>query len=210
MKRLVLPRVLVACSLCAAVFSTGLSALAQDSAATTAAPATPPATLPYGVEDVLKLSRAQVGDDTIINFVQNSGTVYNLGANDIVYLRKEGVSDRVIKAMLDQKKKFVDAAPAPTTPPQTAAAPPASPAEQPAPATTQPAPVYVQPPATPPASSVYVVPSPDYAYYGYYRPYPYYYYPGYYGPSISLGFRFGGSYGYHGYHHWGGGWGHHR
>lgn len=205
MKRLVLPQVLAACSICTAILFSSVSALAADPATATAS-ATAPAKLPYGVEDVLKLSRAQVGDDTIVNFVQNSGTVYNLSANDVVYLRSEGVSDRVINAMLEQKKKFVDAAGSNTVPPQSATAPP-PPADQPAPPATQPAPVYVQPPATPPASSVYVVPYPDatYAYYGYYRPYPYYYYPGYYGPSISLGFRFGGGYG----HHYGGGWGHH-
>lgn len=196
-----------------AVVASPLGVCAADSQTASApAAATTPAKLPYGAEDVLKLSRAQVNDDVIVNYVQNSGTVYNLGADDLVYLRKEGVSDRVINAMLDQRKRIIDSAgqqaqaqqavpaqqPA-TTPPAAVPAPGNS--EQQA-STQQPAPVYVQPPLNPPASSVYVVPYPSVpsAYYGYYA--PYYGYWG--GPSISLGFRFGGGHywgGYHGYHH---------
>ena len=37
-----------------------------------------PVKLPYGVEDVLKLSRAQVSEDVTLNFIRNSGTIYNL------------------------------------------------------------------------------------------------------------------------------------
>src|SRR5215471_5789507 len=50
--------------------------------------------LPYGVEEVLKLSRANISDDITINYIQSSGTIYNLTAQDIVYLRNQGVSDR--------------------------------------------------------------------------------------------------------------------
>jgi hypothetical protein len=161
--------------------------------------------IPYGVEDVLRLARAKVAEETIVSFIQNSGTVYNLQANDIVYLRNEGVSDRVISAMLEQKRKFIEQSE------QNAGAPVSSspPAQQPA--ATQPAPVYVQPPVQTAPSSVYVIPYPAapsayYGYYGYYRPYPYYYpyYGGYWGPSISLGFGFGGGYHGHGFSHWGG------
>ncbi|HEY5914006.1 MAG TPA: hypothetical protein VJA21_25740, partial [Verrucomicrobiae bacterium] len=73
-----------------------------------------------------------------------------------------------------------------------------------------PAPVYVQPEPEPPPSTVYVIPYPaaTSAYYGYYAPYYGGYYGGYYapycGPTISLGFRFGGF----GYHH--GFYGHRR
>src|SRR5438128_4692372 len=64
--------------------------------------------LPYGVDDVLKLSRAKVNEDIIQSYIQNSGTIYNLGPNDIVYLRDQGVSDRVLNAMLDQRKKALE------------------------------------------------------------------------------------------------------
>ena len=87
-----------------------LNATAQTPAPTTSPASTPaaadsaPVKLPYGVEDVLKLSRAQVSEDVTLNFIHNSGTIYNLSPNDIVYLRNQGVSDRVINTMLDQRK----------------------------------------------------------------------------------------------------------
>ena len=196
-------------------------------AVTPAPTASAPATLPYGVEDVLKLSRAQVSEDVTLNFIHNSGTIYNLSPKDIVYLRNEGVSDRVINAMMDQRKNVPTeaaaqsaaatppaAAPAPIAPDANAATAP--PVPQYAPTYAQAAPVYVQPDATPaPASTVYVIPysSSGYAYPNYY---PYYYggYPCYYGPSVVVGFGYyGGRYhhgyygGYHGGYHGGGHYG---
>jgi|ERR1051325_5025111 hypothetical protein len=186
---------------------------------TPAATGDSPAKLPYGVSDVVKLSRAQVSEDVILTYVQNSGTVYNLGPQEIVYLHEQGVSDRVINTMQDQRKKAAEAAP--QTAPATVAAPQtyadtatvaAAPAYyQPAPVCVQPAPVYV------PASTLYVIPYYGSGYYvssGCYRPYyggycgsyrPYYgsYYGGCYRPSVavSVGFGFGG-HGYgHGFHH---------
>lgn len=162
--------------------------------------------LPYGVEDILKLTRAQVSEDVIVNFIGNSGTIYNLSPNDIVYLRHEGVSDRVINAMLEKHKKALDAAQNQTAP--APATPAAQPQDTAATAPPNPAPVYVQQPAQPAPSTVYVVPYPaaNAAYYGYYPYYGYYgpYYAPYYGPSISLGFRFGGGWGgyWGGGHHW--------
>ena len=188
--------------------STSTSSVAESSSSTAAK-------LPYGVEDVLKLTRAQISEDIVLNYIQNSGTVYNLSPTDIVYLRNQGVPDRVINAMLDQRKKVPEAAAA--TAVQAPAGPSvagndANPAA--APADTQPAPVYVQPPAAEPAaapSTVYVIPYPaaSSAYYSYYTPsygYGYYggYYPGYYyRPGISFGFSFGG--GHFGGRHFGGG-----
>ena len=195
---------------------TSVPAPAQP-AVTTSAPAT--VTLPYGVDDVLKLSRAQVSEDVIVNYVQNSGIAYNLGPKDLVYLKEQAVSDRVVNAMLDERKRVIaEAAAAAQTPP-------------PAPAQTSEtistasyAPTYTQPQTEVQAapSTVYVIPSqPAYAYY----PTPYYGYyggyyggPYYYGPSIAVGFAFGGhsSSCWHGsWHgsswHGGGGWhgGHH-
>ncbi len=190
------------------------AAVTTQAPASTAAPtatAEAPAEikLPYGVEDVLKLSRAQVNEEVIVTYVQTSGTIYNLGSKDIVYLHNQGVSDRVITSMLGQRKKTMESTaqqPAPTAPNQ-----PAYQDNGTAVATTAPlTPTYAQP-----ASSVYVMPYPatSYAYYGYpyyyssYYPryyyggcygYPYYggYYGGYrgcyYGPSVGFSFNFGG------------------
>lgn len=177
------------------------SAAATDSA---------PVKLPYGVEDVLKLSRAQVSEDVTLNFIRNSGTIYNLAPTDIVYLRNEGVSDRVINTMLDQRKN-VPAEVAATA--QTPAYPDAG-AVAAAQATAQYTPVYVQPRTDyVPASTLYVIPysSERYVYpSGYpYSCYPYSYYGGYYGyggPSVvfSIGHNGGGRYGgYYGGHYGG-------
>jgi hypothetical protein len=177
-----------------------------------------PAKLPYGVADVLKLSRAQVSEQVIATYIQNSGTAYNLNPNEIVYLRDQGVSERVINIMLEQRKRMIESLP------QT----PSAPAQQPTPAYANTAPAapesYAQQ-AYAPASTVHVIPYPaaSYAYYnsyphyypyyssGYYYPYyssycrPYYggYYGGYYGyrPGLSLSFAFGGyGHGGHGHH----------
>src|ERR1041385_2998147 len=98
--------------------------------------------LPYGVDDVLKLSRARISEDVTLNYIQNSGTIYSLSAQDLIYLKNEGVSDKVLNAMQDQRKRAVEpafaASPAPavqvyTAP--TAAAP-----------VYAPQPIYVQEP----------------------------------------------------------------
>ena len=208
-----------------------LSAAAQSAAP---APSVPPTTtpaeaapvkLPYGVEDVLKLSRAQVSEDVTLNYIRNSGTIYQLAPGDIVYLRSEGVSDCVINTMLDQRKNVPAETAAQNVAPSAPAAPPAPATSdasvvavaQYAPTYVQPAPVYVQPePTYAPSSTLYIIPYP-YAGYRYPSSYPYYYgdYYGFGGPSVSFGFGYSsGGYcgpyyrGYHGGHYRGGYYGH--
>ena len=186
-----------------------LSATAQTPAPATTTPSTPapiasaPVKLPYGVDDVLKLSRAQVSEDVTLNFIHNSGTIYNLAPKDIVYLRNEGVSDRVINTMLDQRKN-VPAEMAAQTAPASAPIAPQTPV-YPDPSTAVDAQATAQ---SAPASSVYVIPysSPGYGYPGYH---PYYYGRPYryYGPSVVFGFgyRGGAYYGGHRGGYYGGG-----
>src|ERR1035437_8894255 len=118
---------------------------------TTAAPTdAAPAKLPDGADDVRKLSRAQVSEDVTLNFIRNSGTIYNLAPKDIVYLRNEGVSDRVLNTMLEQRKT-VPAEMAAQTAPATAPTAPQAPAypdpnaAAAAQASVQYAPTYAQP-----------------------------------------------------------------
>jgi hypothetical protein len=235
---------MVATAVCALPSARGADATAASSqpAADTGAVATPaqpaapavtqptapaPVKLPYGVDDVLKLSRAQISEDVVLNYIHNSGTVYNLEPNDIVYLRNQGVSDRVINAMMDQRTlttvmaaQAVQPAPTPVAPTPDANAAAAAQYPQPAPTYVQ-APTDTQPASAP--SSMYVIQYPAattayygsyapygaYGYYGYYGPYYYPYYPyyrGYCGPVVSFGFHGG-----HGWSH-GGHWsshGHH-
>jgi len=178
---------------------TGIAALAVSLLSVSAQDSTAPApaaqsNLSFGVSDVLKLSQAKVGDDTIVNYIQNSGRAYSgLDANEIVYLHQQGVSDRVVTAMINQRGQ---SAPAPQPVAQDSSAQYSQPAQQPnATVAVAPTVTYVQP-----ASTVYYLQdsSPrlvDYGYYPYY-PYPYYGYYGWGGPSVSLGFNFGG--GFHG------------
>jgi hypothetical protein len=167
------------------------SAMAQDS--TTAVPQ-----LAYGVPQVVQLAQAKVSEDTIIAYIHNSGNSYSLTADQIIYLRQQGVSDNVINVMLNQ--------------PKVASTPASAPAQaEVSTAYAQPTTTYVQ---TAPASSVYVIPDTQSYYYDSYYAQPYcypYYYPYYYpAVSFSFGFRGGGGFrgGFHGggWHGGGGGW----
>jgi hypothetical protein len=191
----------------------GLVLLAGNLSAQTT-PSTPP--LAYGVPQILQLSQAKVSDDIIVAYVRNSGNSYGLDADQIIYLRQQGVSDNVLTTMLSQPK--------PAATPEPTLAPVASAASQPVNTSaivySPPAPTYVQ---TVPSSTVYVIPDTRAYFWNTYHTAPYIYpyytscYPSYY-PGVSLSFGFGGGYrggyyagyrggGYHGggYH---GGWHH--
>jgi hypothetical protein len=148
---------------------------AQDPSAPNPAPQ-----LSYGVPQVIQLAQAKVGDDTIIAYIKNTGNSYGLNADQIIYLRQQGVSDAVITVMLNQPRAGVFTAP----PAMSASQPAASPAyqEQVSTATVAPTVTYVQ---TVPYSTYYYQ--------------PYYYYPSYaWYPPVSFSFGWGGV--------WGGGW----
>ncbi len=183
--------------------------------------------LSYGAANVLKLSQAKIGDETIIAYIQKSGQGYGgLGASEIIYLHEQGVSSHVVTTMLDQEKKMRDVAAAQSSAQQTTVA--ATPV---APVTT--IPQYQQTYAPPPVTYVQTAPAPlivmrdssprlvDYGIYPSYGYYPSYSYSGYSYPRASFSFGFGGGYGggiyrggYHGAFGSGGfcgyGGGHHR
>lgn len=190
-----------------------LQGMSQDAQTTegstvTTRPASGPVKMPYGVEDVLKLSRAQVSEDVILTYIQNTGTIYNLGPKDIVYLKEQGVSDRIVNAMIDQKRIASEMA-AQAQQQQAIAQQQAAAAADNAPITT---PAYSESEPAP-ASTLYVIPYPTPAYprYSFYAgsycyPYPYSYYGYGYGRPV-IGFRFGvgghgfHSHSYHSYHY---------
>jgi hypothetical protein len=102
MKTPIFPKIFVALVGLAALIVSA-SAVAQNSSSQ-AAP-----TLSYGAANVLKLAQANVGEETILAYVEKSGQAYgNLGADEIIYLRREGVSDRVLSTMLAQVKQTRD------------------------------------------------------------------------------------------------------
>jgi hypothetical protein len=186
-----------------------------------------PAKLPYGVDDVLKLSRAQVSEDITLNYIKNSGTIYSLTPKEIVYLKNEGVSDKVVNAMMDQRQNVpADVANQNALQAQVAAsiAPQASSyadpnAGLPAPVLVQPQPFYVEPtpvyvPAEPdyvPESTLYVIPYGPSGY-GYLPPYRSFQFGSGYGCGSSIyyvgrgygGPRYGGA-SYGGHRSYGGG-----
>src|SRR6185437_15765476 len=123
--------------LCAAI---GFTLLNTSGFAQTAAPALPP-----GVQDVLKLSQAGLGEDVILSQVKTAGATYQLNADQIIYLSKAGVSQNVIKALISGNNAGAPAAvvPAPVIP---------APATAPAPSATIPPPPSAPPVATAPSA----------------------------------------------------------
>ncbi len=135
--------------------TTATTAAAQPAAASQSTPV-----LSYGVSQVVQLAHANIGEDVIVNYIQNSGNAYGLDANQILYLKQQGVSDRIINTMLGQRSRV--AAAAQTAPPPNN--PDASSAQIPT-TTPPPAVSYVQ---TAPPQTVYVIPDTQtYNYYAY-------------------------------------------
>ena len=104
----------------AVVLVGGLMVLALNAPAQNSPTAAPK--LSYGVSEVVRLAQANINDDTIIAYIKSTRTDYKLSADQMLYLRQQGVSEAVIKAMLVQPKPV--AAPA-TTPAAVASTAPA-------------------------------------------------------------------------------------
>jgi hypothetical protein len=173
------------------------------------------------VADVLKLQKAQVGENVIVAFIQNSPRV-SLSADDVLRLQSEGLSSRVLVTLLNpaQEPKSEASAesgtgdPAKDQPASTGAekpepAQPAQPTPPPEAEVGVPyAPVYATnpPPAPPePQSSYTVVGTPTYVA----SSYPVYVDSGWYvGFGVGVGWGWGWGYYGWGYPWWGyPGWG---
>ncbi len=152
----------------AVTITAGLAVLAQNSMAQELTATNATSRLPYSLTQILQLEQAKVSDDTIIGFIKNSHNIYVLDAEQIIYLRQQGVSDAVLTAMLTQPKPSVP--PSVASPNPTASATPASPPPAPAPPQST---TVIAAPAVPPAVT-YVQPAPATYYY-----YPAYAYPPY-------------------------------
>ncbi len=63
-----------------------------------------PAQIKVAIDDVIKLSRAGVSDDVIIQQLTENGQRFDLSTNDLIQLKNAGVSDRVVQVMLDPTK----------------------------------------------------------------------------------------------------------
>jgi hypothetical protein len=118
--------------------------MAQDSV-TTAPDAPPPMTaiasaptnIPPAIADVIRLAESGVGDDVVLAYIQNSQALFNLGADDVLYLRDVGVSSVVITAMLNHDTTLRNQPPENSNP-----VPPAPVQESPQPVSQEEPPVY--------------------------------------------------------------------
>jgi hypothetical protein len=51
------------------------------------------------IDDVIKMSRAGVSEDVIVNHIHNQGAAAPLQANDLIVLQQQGVTPRVVQAL---------------------------------------------------------------------------------------------------------------
>jgi uncharacterized protein YcfJ len=58
---------------------------------------------PLSIADIVRMSHDHVGDDLIVRQMEATGSVYNLSADDITYLRQNGVSERVVSIMISRR-----------------------------------------------------------------------------------------------------------
>jgi hypothetical protein len=70
---------------------------------------------PLGITDIVQMAQSHVTDDVIISQIRSTGSVFRLSANDTIWLKQNGVSDVVVKEMLDSAnrvpRRYYSAAP---------------------------------------------------------------------------------------------------
>jgi len=74
--------------------------------------------LPLTIEDVVKLCKAGVTDELVITKIRKNGKAFDLSPDELIDLRNSGVSDTVVKYLLDPSQPYT-----PPPPPQPAPAP---------------------------------------------------------------------------------------
>lgn len=62
---------------------------------------------PMSIYDVVNMARNGVGDDLIISQIHSSGSSFTLSPDDIVRLRQEGVSEKVVQTMMNTPRRPV-------------------------------------------------------------------------------------------------------
>jgi hypothetical protein len=114
-----------------------------DSAPQLPGTAAVPANISPGAAEVVRLAESGVGDDVVLAYIQNSQATFNLGADDVLYLRDLGLSSPVITAMLNHDATLRDqATPIPNAVPTVPAQESLPPPEQ------EPPPAYTSTPPT--------------------------------------------------------------
>jgi hypothetical protein len=59
------------------------------------------------LDEIVKLSELKTSDDVILQLIQKEGLAKPVTSNDVVYLKQHGVSDRVVKYMMNLSKHEV-------------------------------------------------------------------------------------------------------
>ena len=95
---------------------------------------TTPANMSPDLQEIVKFAQAHMTDDVILAYIKNSGKVYSLSGDDMIYLSSQGVSQAVISALLQTKGSAPATAPPPSPVPTPAPAPAPEPTPAPAPA----------------------------------------------------------------------------
>lgn len=119
-------------------------------------PATNPPSLSPDLEEVVTLSHEQMGDEVITNYIRSTGKSYQLSADQIIYLKNQGVSSPVLNTLLQTASlagnpvsdPVVATVPVPSTVPSTVPPPPAETSAPPSPPVTS-TPNVVTPPLVP-------------------------------------------------------------
>lgn len=75
------------------------------------------------VEEVIKMSKSGFSEEVIITRVKKNGKVFDLSTEELLDIRKAGVSDTVIKFLLDPLQPYTPPPPPPRTEPAPAAPP---------------------------------------------------------------------------------------
>src|ERR1035441_6298515 len=79
-------------------------------------------TLPPGVQDVIKLVKAGLGEEVVLAHIKNTGATYTLSADQIIYVHQQGVSENEMRALMGSGSPNVPANPAPVPTPTPAPA----------------------------------------------------------------------------------------
>lgn len=59
-----------------------------------------------GVTDVVQMAQSHISDEVIISQIRATRSVFNLSANDTIWLKQNGVSDLVVKEMLATPNRY--------------------------------------------------------------------------------------------------------
>ena len=59
-----------------------------------------------GITDVVLLAQQHVTDEVIISQIRSTPSVFQLSANDTVWLKQQGVSDAVVQEMLATPNRY--------------------------------------------------------------------------------------------------------